>query len=92
MADAASDRIPVLEVPRNRIGADKQRQVAKYGERYEMSRAEMAALVDSDAIVADTAVIKWRHGYHRFNLLLAARRCDHKSRNNHRNAPVVIVG
>lgn len=71
MANAEWHRIPVREIPRDQLVAEKQRVIAEYEERYEMSSAEMEALVDSDAIVPDIEVIKWYHAYDGLKFLLA---------------------
>ena len=71
MANAEWHRIPVREIPRDQLVAEKRRMIAEYEERYEMSSAEMAALVDSDAIVPDIEVIKWYHAYNGLNFLLS---------------------
>ena len=57
------ERIPVRVAPREEFIAEKRRVVAEYERRYEMSSAEMAAKIDSDAIVPTIEMIKWYHAY-----------------------------
>lgn len=57
------ERIPVRVAPREEFIAEKRRIVAEYERRYEMSSAEMAAKIDSDAIVPTIEMIKWYHAY-----------------------------
>ncbi len=71
MANSEWHRIPVHEVPRGQLVAETQRLITEYRKRYAMSSAEMAALVDSDAIVPDIEVIKRYHAYHGLKFLLA---------------------
>ena len=57
------ERIPVRVAPREVFIAEKRAIVEEYERRYGMSSAEMAALVDNDAIVPTIEVIKWYHAY-----------------------------
>lgn len=57
------ERIPVRVAPREEFIAEKRRIVAEYERRYEMSSAEMAAKIDSDAVVPTIEMIKWYHAY-----------------------------
>ena len=62
-ANTEMPRTPVRVAPREVFIAEKRRLVAEYEKRYGMTSAEMAALVDNDAIVPTIEVIKWYHAY-----------------------------
>ena len=55
--------IPVRVAPREQFIAEKRAVVEEYEQRYEMSSAEMAALVDNDAIVPTIEVMTWYQAY-----------------------------
>ena len=57
------ERIPVRVAPREVFIAEKRAIVAEYEQRHGMSSAEMAALVDNDAIVPTIEVITWYQAY-----------------------------
>ena len=57
------ERIPVRIAPRKQFIAEKRRIVEDYEQRYGMSSAEMAELVDNNAIVHTIEMIKWYHAY-----------------------------
>ncbi len=71
MADAEWHRITVREISLDELVAEKRRILGEYEKRYAMPSAEMAALVDSDAIVPDVEVIKWYHACDWLKFLLA---------------------
>ena len=57
------ERIPVRVAPREQFIAEKRRIVEEYERRYGMSSAEMAELVDNDAIVPTIEVMTWYQAY-----------------------------
>ena len=57
------ERIPVRVAPREVFIAEKRRIVKEYEQRYAMSSAEMAALVDNDAIVPTIEMMTWYQAY-----------------------------
>ena len=57
------ERIPVRVAPREQFIAEKRRIVAECEERYGMSSAEMAELVDNDAVVPTIEVMTWYQAY-----------------------------
>ena len=57
------ERIPVRVAPREVFIAEKRAIVAEYEQCHGMSSAEMAALVDNDAIVPTIEVMTWYQAY-----------------------------
>ena len=57
------ERTPVRVAPREVFIAEKRSIVAEYERRYEMCSAEMAALVDGDAIVPTIEMMTWYQAY-----------------------------
>ena len=71
MPNKNKERIPFQIAPRRQLIEENRRVLREYEQRYEMSSARMAQLVDQDAITPDTEVIKWYHIYDELQFLLA---------------------
>ena len=63
MSTKKIERTPVRVAPREVFIAEKRAIVAEYERRYGMSSEEMAALVDSDAIVPTIEMMTWYQAY-----------------------------
>ena len=65
-ANAGDDdipRIPVRVAPRAQMIAEHRQALAEYEKQHGMSSAEMAALVDEDAIIPTIEVMEWYQTY-----------------------------
>ncbi len=63
MATTKKQRIPVKIEPREQFIEEKRRIVADYEKRYQMTSAEMADLVDRNAIIPTIEVLQWYRAY-----------------------------
>ena len=67
---ATKQKLQVRVIPREQMIEERQAELRKYEQRYEMSSEKMAALVELDAMNQTGEVIRWYQTYYAVKSLL----------------------